>query len=214
MLSRIAIAGLPDDVSLWRVRCLAGQVVDAGGLSQSEQRRAASLPISAQRQRYIVSRIALRQLLQSEFGLAKDQMIVERSGFKPYLEGVCGIDFSLSHLGDESLIVLSSKRAVGVDWQADDVRIDREAIAETFFSATEAQRLSLASGQEGKALFLRSWVLREALYKCSGCDFMQLADMDVASLTQQGLAIVESGIYYHLKLAPIDNHWLAVCWGN
>lgn len=88
---------------------------------------------------------------------------------KPYLPGLRGVDFNLSHAGELALCALwkaegDERFTVGVDVERCD--LSREAIARRFFSGSECAEIEASS--DPCAAFYRFWTLRESYVKACG----------------------------------------------
>lgn len=143
-----------------------------GLLASDETQRAVRFLFPADRERFILSRGALREILSRYLGQAPGdiQFIYQQQG-KPLLAREADrrrLSFNASHAESLALIALSDGRAVGVDVEC--IREDRMnlAVARRFFSADEVEKLlSLPESRRAKAFF-NGWTRKEAFLKACG----------------------------------------------
>ena len=141
-------------------------------LSSDEAQRAGRFLFPADRERFILSRGALREILSRYLGQAPPaiQFVYQQQG-KPALAGEADrqrLSFNASHAESLALIALSDGRAVGVDVEC--IREDRMniAIARRFFSPGEVEKLlSLPESRQAEAFF-NGWTRKEAFLKACG----------------------------------------------
>lgn len=86
---------------------------------------------------------------------------------KPFLVELPDIHFNLSHSHGAAVCALCRNAAVGVDVE-DMGRHTDLSIAKRFFSSSEAELVSKASGAEKRKLFFDIWTLKEAYIKAVG----------------------------------------------
>jgi len=87
---------------------------------------------------------------------------------KPYAHAVGGIEFNLSHAGEDIVIAFARGQALGVDierWQRRAVSPD---VAQRFFCASEAAALDKLPEARRQMAFLRLWTHKEAVLKAIG----------------------------------------------
>jgi 4'-phosphopantetheinyl transferase len=133
-------------------------------LSAEERARAASAQSRVDARRYISAHGAARYILGLYMGIQPQDVRwqVGPQG-KPAIHGV---EFSLSHSGELSMIAISAHRPVGVDIQEIVAGLDVLALARRFFPVPEAQEV-LAASDPGLA-FARLWARKEAVIKVDG----------------------------------------------
>jgi 4'-phosphopantetheinyl transferase len=163
----------PDEVHVWRVVLdQTDEVVERLGavLSVDERARAKRITIAGPRRRFIVGRVALREILGRYASIPPSEVrfCYGRRG-KPALdlEGTV-LRFNLSHSGDLALVAIALGREIGVDVER--VRVDRdfERIATRFFSKVEVATLLAFSPAERTEAFYRCWTRKEAYIKAIG----------------------------------------------
>lgn len=137
-------------------------------LSDLEKQKAEALNGPALRDRYIRSRILLRQTLASYLSVAPADLQFAVGEFgKPRLHDD-GLYFNLSHTANRLLIAVSDMPDIGVDIESVNTRRHLDGLARRCFSDVEYREwLGLAVDQRLKA-FYRLWTKKEALVKAIG----------------------------------------------
>lgn len=139
-----------------------------GLLSSEERARAASFRFGRHRERFIVGRGRLRELLGEVTGRDPRALsIVYGLNGKPEV-AESRVRFNLSHCEDFALLAVTWGRAVGVDVERLRPVADRELVAERFFSRPEVQALSRVPVVHRDVAFLRCWTRKEAYLKALG----------------------------------------------
>lgn len=177
----------PGTVHVWAVPLTVGSEARDRAhrlLSRDEKERAARFRRPLDRDRYAVSRAALRMVLGSylerppvriafRYGPAGKPACATQAGGRPLF-------FNLSHAGDLALIAVSRDGAVGIDVE----RIDRAVAGEALLAAL------LPTGHERPAEplepddFFARWVRLEAYLKMRGDGFGQPLSRQAALLLQ------------------------------
>ncbi len=181
-LQRLDLPLAAGNADVW---CLGNHVDEAEArrltqvLSTDEQQRADRFLLSAARDRFVVTRAALRWLLSSY--LKEDPRTLrfryEEHG-KPMLEErhtEHGWHFSVSHAHTLSLIAVARGGAVGVDIERIRDNVAYLELAQRFFPADDAARLRQLPEAEQRRAFFVYWSRREALAKASGKGLAQAA---------------------------------------
>jgi 4'-phosphopantetheinyl transferase len=143
-----------------------------GALSDDERQRAARFLLQRHRDRFIVARAALRDVLARYLGVRPEELAFRyaRHG-KPSLETEAGshwLRFNLTHSHDLALVALARDRELGVDVEHLHRQVEAERIAERFFSPREAAvLLDLPAGMRHEAFFA-CWTRKEAYVKAQG----------------------------------------------
>lgn len=89
---------------------------------------------------------------------------------KPYLDGVQGLYFNLSHAGEYAICAISD-REIGCDIERIDPQINL-GIADRFFTPEEAEWMRAEeNASEQVERFFRLWTLKESLMKATGLGF-------------------------------------------
>lgn len=134
-------------------------------LNESEHKRANSYYQQKDRERFIVSRVALRQLLGKYLSQApQDIVFAIGNNKKPFVHNAKPIHYNVSHSGDQILIAISD-REVGIDVEHTPTDFDYEEIIPTCFSALEADHIR--SSNDPRHTFYLLWTRKEALLKAT-----------------------------------------------
>jgi 4'-phosphopantetheinyl transferase len=177
---------LPDDaVHLWRAELdQPWQETPAlfRLLSVEEQARAARFRREVDRQRFVVGRSRLRQILGRYLDLAPEclQFGYGNHG-KPFLATAPQLQFNVSHAQGLALYAVRQTHPIGADLeQVERTLRDLEQLSERFFSAREhAELLALPTHQRVTAFF-RGWTAKEAYLKAIGTGLSQLEQVEVS----------------------------------
>lgn len=114
----------------------------------------------------LLGELILRHLLARFHGLQKgDFSLLRNEHGKPYLVGVAGIHYNISHSGDYIVCALSDSE-IGVDIERRTV--SRMAVARRFFHPKEIICLERCSGEKQRELFFNYWSVKESYLKYTG----------------------------------------------
>jgi 4'-phosphopantetheinyl transferase len=168
----------PDTVDVWwfDTRTVAVTAAGLADLDRGERSRAGAFLFPADRHRYQVAHLMLRQVLAGYTGAAPGRLPLDRepcprcgAAGKPVLLPVPGLpalpSFSLAHSGDAVVIAVAG-RTVGVDVERD---VDRCvcSLAPALHPADAAQVAGLGERERHQAI-ITCWVRAEAVLKCTG----------------------------------------------
>lgn len=139
----------------------------AASLSAAERQRLQAYRLADDRDRFLLGRGGLRQLLGCWLDLAPEAVPLESGPHgKPHCPG--GPAFNISHSGDLILLGLHPRRALGVDVEHLRPDLDWQAIARRMLPASERQALEdLPEGARPEG-FLAAWCRLEARLKARG----------------------------------------------
>ena len=155
---------LPDNVDAAARACTV--------LSASERSRADRFAFARDRTRYILCRAGLRRLLSERLGIPAAAVALHSNAHgKPMLaggQGVAPLEFNVSHSGDVAVYALSHAHPVGVDVEAIETRVDRDAIARDNFSAAEQAAYATLDRGSLPVAFMNCWTRKEAFIKAVG----------------------------------------------
>lgn len=159
------------EVHVWSVSL--GKTLGSVGatLSEGERQRAARIRADAPRQRFVLTRSALRALLARYLDAPPPSIaFVQGPHGKPALAESAESDlrFNLSHSGDQALLAFTCGHDVGVDIERVSGARDATAIASRFFATQEAEALRAIPEAARPAAFFRCWVRKEACLKALG----------------------------------------------
>lgn len=139
-----------------------------GVLSSDERHKADCFASQRARQRYVITRGVLRQVLSRYLSLEAKALCFELGCFgKPYLAGI-GLHFNLSHSDDTLLLAVCNFADIGVDLEVIKPRHHLENLVERCFSPRESAYWHALSGEERLQVFFRLWTKKEAFVKAVG----------------------------------------------
>ena len=153
-------------------------------LSPDEQDRADRFHFTRDRNRFVVGRAFLRELLGEYTGDAPSVLQFEYSPYgKPRLRENPDIAFNVSHSSDRAVYAVTRASQIGVDIEVLNSKPSDLDVAAQFFSAAEVRDyLSLPSDLRSRA-FLSCWTRKEAFIKARGEGLsLPLQDFDVTLL--------------------------------
>jgi 4'-phosphopantetheinyl transferase len=181
--AHVAVAS--GQVHLWRARIdVSGDVADAclAVLSPDEQMRAERYRFVPDRNRFVVARALLRNVLCT---YTRSLPSAVRFGYgpfgKPYLEPgqANALEFNLSHGGGLWLAAISGGDAIGVDVEplADGNR-DMDAIARHLpADVKQAAALARLTVAQRQRVLVELWTRTEAELKAAGCGWASADDL-------------------------------------
>lgn len=141
-------------------------------LSPDEQERADKYRFKKDRERFIVTRGAVREILSGYLEIAPDRVGFTYNGFgKPFLKNETSGDsifFNVSASREIALCAVARGSEIGVDIEF--VRDEPASleIVERFFSASEAENIAALCGQRQTSAFFHCWTRKEAFIKAVG----------------------------------------------
>lgn len=149
----------------------------AACLSADEHMRSTQFVAPLERQRFVMSRIVLRDILARYYGAGAGEIPIGREpGGRPFIEGTERLYFSLSHSGATALIAVADM-TIGVDVE----RIRRiaraPAVARRVLHADTVAALESLSVSEREAAFVDAWTQREAHVKAVGGGMFRTPDV-------------------------------------
>jgi 4'-phosphopantetheinyl transferase len=140
-------------------------------LTPDERTRSTRFRFERDRQRFIVARGVLRDLLARYLQTQPGQIGFVYNAFgKPELGPESGsrLTFNLSHSAGLALIAVATASSVGVDLEYIQEHTDYADIARRFFSATEVDYLTALPSHLHAEAFFSCWTKKEAYLKASG----------------------------------------------
>ncbi len=159
-------------VHVWSARLdRLPSVEDLEYLSRDERTRAGRFAFGADRLRYLAARVVLRRLLACYLDVAPGgiDFDYEENG-KPVL-GV-GVDrdfhFNVSHSRDLLVIAIGRGFPLGIDIETTRALPDRDAVARSYFSRIEYDRLVALPSHRRDVAFFECWTRKEAFVKAIG----------------------------------------------
>lgn len=165
-----ALASPTPDVALWQLDLdleTPWQVGYLRELADDEGARALRYVRSADRLRFVATRLSLRRLLGEQLGCTPlDVGFIQREHGKPALAGG-GLEFNVSHTGGHALIAISETQSVGVDIEVVKPARDTAALADKIYAPAELAWLAAQGAAVGD--FYTIWSCKEAVLKAWGC---------------------------------------------
>ncbi len=156
----------PDAAHVWVVPIQTLEPRFHNVLSAEERERAARFRFDPDRERFLASHVALRQLVGTYMGVAAEAVqFREGPRGKPRVEG--GLEFNLSHSGDLALVGIA-RAPVGVDIERIAPRKALMNIAARYFHTDETAWLESRGEGERLREFYRLWTMKEAFLKATG----------------------------------------------
>jgi len=156
-------------------------------LASDEYRRATKYHRAVDRDRFIVARGVLRNILSTYLHVPPNelQFIYNQYG-KPALSDTqnrCALNFNLSHSNELALYVVACVRSVGVDIEYIRADFATLEIAEHFFSKDEIRSLKAAPTDLRTEAFFNCWSRKESYIKAIGMGVSYPLDGFTVSLT-------------------------------
>ena len=164
----------PGDVDVWTIALDAPASGEDFllGLRPDEVQRACRLRFDVDRQRFVVSRAILRQILGRYLGVAPLELCLCTGPWgKPLLDSAHHgnrLRFNLSHSGELALVAISADREVGADLERIRSVPEAEGIAAHHLSPHERTSLAALPAPRRARAFLACWTLKEAYLKACG----------------------------------------------
>jgi 4'-phosphopantetheinyl transferase len=141
-------------------------------LALDERSRAGRFYFRHDRERFIVARGILREILGRYLSRAPESLSFSYSSYgKPALvseSGAEAIRFNISHSHGTALYVVTRGRELGVDLELIRDGLEIEQIAERFFSRAEVSALCALPTQIRRRAFFLCWTRKEAYIKARG----------------------------------------------
>lgn len=138
-------------------------------LAPDELARAGRFHFERHKRRFLAARCALREALAEAAGRAPAALrFVEGPFGKPWLDGLPGLHFNLSHSEDEALLAIGRDGELGADIEVPRTMSDAQALARMNYTAEECAVLAALPPAERDAGFLRLWTRKEACLKAIG----------------------------------------------
>ncbi|WP_326738876.1 4'-phosphopantetheinyl transferase family protein [Streptomyces sp. NBC_01022] len=156
--------------------------------SRAEAERAVHIGAPGGRVRYTAGRALARWVLASRLGCspAEVPLVIGRNG-RPelwvpdgqlwrYEQNPAGLDFNLSHAGDQVAVAVARGLRVGIDIERVTGRRNATELAERVFSKAERGLLARTAPAGYLARWYRIWTTREAYIKAYGIGLSGIAD--------------------------------------
>ena len=180
-------------VQIWQTRLSERQdLVEPlwSALPKSEQQQADRFRIPACRERYVLGRAMLRELLSAQLGAAPSKIELHYTPHgKPRLAlPDSDLAFNLSHSGDQVILALAKAMQIGVDVEQIRVVERRDQIAEGILGSSELAQFTLLGDADRQQAFFRVWTRKEAIVKAHGRGLLfPLTEVEVSLTTEEPL---------------------------
>lgn len=186
--------------------CSAANAACRRVLSEDERLRADRFATARLRNRWLVSRAGLRDILAKYCGTRPSAVRfgTEPTG-KPVLSGEkasAALHFNLSHSGTIAAVAVSKAGPVGVDVEYLRPISDWHQVARRFFSASESSLLSTVQEGQRELAFYCCWTRKEAVIKATGDGLSAELDSFDVSLEPGEPAEVLSDRSEHRRSGP------------
>jgi 4'-phosphopantetheinyl transferase len=141
-------------------------------LDDDERNRAARFANYRDRQRFVMSHFALRQLLSGACGTHASELRFTKEPFgRPFLSDPSGMDFNMSRAHDNiAAYAVSGNGRVGIDIEMIVPALAKE-LAQHVLAPMELNALRQMPSQMQTAAFFRCWTAKEAFLKLHGRGF-------------------------------------------
>ena len=176
----------PTEVHIWRIP-LGGEMeainICRTLLSADEVQRSGRFHFERDRQAFIITRAAMRQILGSYGNVAPQDLNFTYGSYgKPELSPeLDAIKFNLSHSQDIALLAVTQGLRLGIDIEFVNQDLAVEEIADRFFSANEVRALGALAHRQRVEAFFSCWTRKEAYIKALGEGLsVPLGSFDVA----------------------------------
>jgi 4'-phosphopantetheinyl transferase len=169
------IALSADRLDVWAVRLEQGRALSdklAPTLSAAERERATQFRLEEPRQRFMITRAALRMVLGKYLGRSAGGVTLENDPQgKPRLASGHDADdvhFNVAHSAGLALIAVTADCEVGVDVERVRAVSHADHIARRYFHPAELLAILSAAPSARDTKFLRCWTGKEAVLKAIG----------------------------------------------
>lgn len=152
----------------------------------------------------LLGELILRYLLARFHGLHKgDFSLLRNEHGKPYLVGVAGIYYNISHSGDYIVCALSDSE-VGVDIERRTV--SRMAVARRFFHPEEIVCLERCTGEKQRELFFNYWSVKESYLKYTGSGLSRSLSSFSVDFPKDQIVLCENALPLSVNVqeCPVD----------
>lgn len=117
--------------------------------------------------RSLYGELLMRYIASRQLDIASEDIAISTNPYgKPYLKGISGFEYNLSHSGCWVAMIYSDA-AVGIDVEKHR-KIDIDSLAPACLTAHEHDALNRHSGEDRLLYFYRLWTLKESYIKAIG----------------------------------------------
>jgi 4'-phosphopantetheinyl transferase len=175
----------PQEVHLWQIWIpdfISQEAELIALLSPDELERAYRFRFPQHKQRFIIARASLRNILSQYLPIPphKIEFAYGNRG-KPFLKAnPQHLEFNLTHSDEMAICAITKNASIGIDIQKIEEKYN-PGIAKRFFSTAENQDLEKLPAAERNAAFCSLWSCKEALIKAVGEGlYVPLGDFSVS----------------------------------
>lgn len=141
-------------------------------LNEAERQQQARFHFAGDRLRYLVTRAMVRTVLSRYADVAPADWVFDtnaygRPGISPEHTEACWLRFNLSHTKGLIVLGICSERALGVDVEHLDRKVNLE-VADRFFSPKESAELASLAPDRQVRRFFDYWTFKESYIKARG----------------------------------------------
>ncbi|MGH8549968.1 MAG: 4'-phosphopantetheinyl transferase family protein [Methylococcales bacterium] len=188
-------------------------------LSEDEKLRAARYHFPLHRNRWVVSRYALRGILAGYAAVSPESLIFRTGEYgKPELANAYGpvrLHFNLAHSGDQAVLAVA-RNEVGIDIETINPEVPWQSLAPQVLSRQEYESWMRFPEELRRHLFFRIWTAKEAYLKARGLGLsMPLGAFSVPVNESEEIGIVSvdpsssDGKNWVLYRVPTDTRYAA-----
>jgi 4'-phosphopantetheinyl transferase len=184
-------------------------------LSPDELDRAARFHFVKDRQRFIVGRGILRDILARYLDRSPAELHFSYSSHgKPSLahrHNPDGLQFNLSHAGNLAVYAIASNREVGIDLEPIEPKLADGRIADKFFAPNEVARIRSLPASVIPQAFFNCWTRKEAYVKGRGAGLqIALDSFEVSFVPGEPEGFISEGEFgWSLEALTVDPDYAA-----
>ncbi len=158
------------DVHVWSVDLCAAAAGPPRWLAPREVERAKRFVHASDARRYARAHLALRAIIGAYLGCNPGLLrFAEQAHGKPRLHSsTTGLQFNLSHSGDQALLAIGAADELGVDIEAVRADLPGPELAAAVLCAEELERISQLPANAQAEPFIVCWTRKEACLKALG----------------------------------------------
>jgi 4'-phosphopantetheinyl transferase len=184
-------------------------------LNPEERARSGQFHFPQDRQRYTISRGALRFLLAEYLDDLPENIVfgLGKHG-KPFLAQPLAngpLSFNLSHCNDLTLVAATSYRHLGVDVEKVRTISESQQIMKSYFTREECGFIQSAKQDDLVSFFLRIWARREATAKALGLDLSEaLSSITIPTYALNSSCLLERKDQWFITDLRLDSTHIGV----
>lgn len=158
-----------NEVHVWHNKMFSNTNLDYDILSSEEVFSSRNYPSTAQRRKYLYSKVILREILSLYLDIPSHQIKFSHNKFgKPYLKNSSNIFFNLSHTSNDLCIAVSATNEIGVDIESAPESHTMSELIDYFLTENELEIIKNLDSSNIETQLLRLWTQKEAITKSIG----------------------------------------------